>query len=159
MKVWSNVKYYLNYLDFYRGAEKIRNYFSSNENYKAIKELTEEGYFQYLSKFNEIADSYCLLYPINKQEMSFIENIRGHCLTNIKLNINNNYFILDARVKSAKEYIVSYKLRRNNLKNEYFVDIYELKSKILMKNLEQIWPISEAVITRRFCKKLLEYLI
>ena len=47
MNVWSNVKYYLNYFDLNRGDNKIINYFSSNENYKAIKELTNEGYFQF----------------------------------------------------------------------------------------------------------------
>ena len=39
------------------------------------------------------------------------------------------------------------------------VDILESKSEELNKNLEKIWPISEAVISRRFCKKLLEILI
>ena len=159
MNVWSNVKYYLNYFDFNRGVDKIVNYFASNENYKAIKELTSEGYFQFLNEFNEIVNSYSILYPLNKQELSFIERIRGLCITNIKLNINNNYFALDARIKSAKEYLFSYKQRKSNLKIEYSLDILDLKTEILKKNIKQIWPISDAVITRRFSKKLLEYLI
>jgi len=159
MNVWSNVKYYLNYFDLNRGDNKIINYFSSNENYKAIKELTNEGYFQFLNEFNEIVNSYSAIYPLNKQELAFIERIRGSCLSNIKLNINNNYFALEARIKSEKEYLTSYKQRKSNLKNEYTLDILDLKTKILKKNIKQIWPISDAVITRRFTKKLLEPLI
>ena len=159
MNVWSNVKYYLNYFDLNRGDNKIINYFSSNENYKAIKELTNEGYFQFLNEFNEIVNSYSAIYPLNKQELAFIERIRGSCLSNIKLNINNNYFALEARIKSEKEYLISYKQRKSNLKNEYTLDILDLKTKILKKNIKQIWPISDAVITRRFTKKLLESLI
>ena len=159
MNVWSNVKYYLNYFDLNRGDNKIINYFSSNENYKAIKELTNEGYFQFLNEFNEIVNSYSAIYPLNKQELAFIERIRGSCLSNIKLNINNNYFALEARIKSEKEYLTSYKQRKSNLKNEYTLDILDLKTKILKKNIKQIWPISDAVITRRFTKKLLESLI
>lgn len=159
MNVWLNVKYYLNYFDLNRGDNKIINYFSSNENYKAIKELTNEGYFQFLNEFNEIVNSYSAIYPLNKQELAFIERIRGSCLSNIKLNINNNYFALEARIKSEKEYLTSYKQRKSNLKNEYTLDILDIKTKILKKNIKQIWPISDAVITRRFTKKLLESLI
>ena len=51
MNFLSKMKYYLNYFNFYRGDEQIKNYFSSNQYYKAVKELTEEGYFQFLTKF------------------------------------------------------------------------------------------------------------
>ena len=73
MNFLSKMKYYLNYFNFYRGDEQIKNYFSSNQYYNAVKELTEEGYFQFLIKFNEIANSYSLLYPLNREEDIFIE--------------------------------------------------------------------------------------
>jgi len=72
MNIFSNIKYYLNYCDLSRGDNEIKNYFSSKETYKAIKELIEEGYSKFFIKFNELIDSYSLSYPLNKQEEIFI---------------------------------------------------------------------------------------
>ena len=43
MSILANAKYYMNYLYFYRGDTKIREYFTSDEYNRAIKELEEEG--------------------------------------------------------------------------------------------------------------------
>ena len=66
MSIFSNVKYYFNYFNFTRGDYQIKNYFSSNETNKAIKELIEEGYSQFYIKFEELVESYSFLYPLNK---------------------------------------------------------------------------------------------
>ena len=76
MRALSNLRYYLNYLNILRGDNTIRNYFSSNESYQAIKELTEEGYPQFYDKFWEIVESYSNLYPLNTSELRFIKKIK-----------------------------------------------------------------------------------
>ncbi len=37
-----------------------------------------------------------------------------------------------------------------NVDNQYQIEILKNEIKAMKKNLEQIWPIAEAVITRRF---------
>ena len=75
MRALSNLGYYLNYLNILRGDNTIINYFSSNENYQAIKELTEEGYPQFYDEFCQIVESYSNLYPLNTSELRFIKKI------------------------------------------------------------------------------------
>ena len=155
--MFSNIKYYLNYLYFNRGDSEIRNYFSSNETNQAIKELIEEGYNQFLPKFTDLINQYTLIYPLNRQEAIFIEAIKVKCFSNIKHEINYSYF--GSEVRAVKNYIASYKKERKNLNNEYQLRIKQYQIKALRESLKKIWPISEAVISRRFCKKLLEELI
>ena len=157
MSIWSNIKYYLNYLNFNRGDNLIKDYFSSDEYYNAIKELTEEGYVQFLEKFNEICNTYSYIYPLNRQEVNLIESIKSKCLSNIKWDIN--YKVWQYSVKLAKNFIISFQQQRKNLRQEYQFEIMKYQNKTLKKSLEQIWPISEAAIVRRFSKKLLEELI
>ena len=157
MSIFSNIKYYVNYFYFNRGETEIKNYFSSNEINQAIKELIEEGYTQFMSKFIELINQYTLIYPLNRQETIFIEAIKGKCFSNIKHEINYSYF--ESEVRAVKNNIVSYKKERKSLNNEYQLRIKQYQIKALRDSLKQIWPISEAVISRRFCKKLLEELI
>ena len=157
MSIFSNIKYYVNYFYFNRGETEIRNYFSSNETNQAIKELSEEGYNQFLPKFTDLINQYTLIYPLNRQEAIFIEAIKVKCFSNIKHEINYSYF--GSEVRAVKNYIASYKKERKNLNNEYQLRIKQYQIKALRESLKKIWPISEAVISRRFCKKLLEELI
>ena len=105
MSILSNVKYYLNYLNFAREDTEIKNYFTSNETNKAIKELIEEGYSQFYIEFEELVESYSLLYPLNKQENTFIKNIR------------NKFF---SKAKSSANYI-KYEIEANGEKFRYFL--------------------------------------
>ena len=159
MKIWPNIKYYFNYLNFIRGDNNIRNYFLSNENYKAIKELTEEGYTEFYENFCEIVDSYSNLYPLNSKELKFIEFVKRKSITNVKSKASKDYISLDAKVKSAINYLNSFNQYNININNQYQIEIFQYETKVMKKSLERIWPMTEAVITRRFCKKLLELLI
>ena len=159
MKIWSNINYYFNYLNLTRGDSTIKTFFSSNENYKAIKELAEEGYIEFYRKFCEIVKSYSDLYPLNNREYQYIETIKSNCITNSKSKGNKVYFGWNAEVNGAKNYVNLFKQYNMNVDNQYQIEILKNEIKVMKKNLEQIWPIAEAVITRRFCKKLLELLI
>ena len=158
MKIWSNINYYFNYLNLTRGDSTIKTFFSSNENYKAIKELAEEGYIEFYRKFCEIVKSYSDLYPLNNREYQYIETIKSNCITNSKSKGNKVYFGWNAEVNGAKNYVNLFKQYNINVDNQYQIEILKNEIKVMKKNLEQIWPIAEAVITRRFCKKLLELL-
>ena len=157
MNILSNMKYYLNYLNFNRGDNQIKEYFSSNEFNNAIKELTEEGYVQFLEKFNEICNSYSSLCPLNRQETNFIEGIKSRCISRIKIDINYKFW--ECSIQLAKNFISSFQQQRKNLKQEYQYEIIEHQNNILRKSIEQICPIAEVEITRRFSKQLLEELI
>ena len=136
MNILSNMKYYLNYLNFNRGDNQIKEYFSSNEFNNAIKELTEEGYVQFLEKFNEICNSYSSLCPLNRQETNFIEGIKSRCISRIKIDINYKFW--ECSIKLAKNYIFSFQQQRKNLKQEYQYETIEHQNNILRKSIEQI---------------------
>ena len=157
MSIFSNVKYYFNYFNFTRGDNQIKNYFSSNETNKAIKELIEEGYSQFYIKFEELVESYSLLYPLNKQEDSFIKNIRNKFFSRTKSSAN--YYKYEIEANDVKNFIIFYKNDKRGLNYEYQYPINKYQIKALKASLKQIWPITEAEMTRRFCKKLLEELI
>ena len=72
---------------------------------------------------------------------------------------NNNYIIWDIKVTSEFNYIKFFKECNKNINEHYQIEILKCEKELMRKNLEQIWPITEAVILRRFCKKLLEMLI
>jgi len=62
----------------------------------------------------------------------------------------------------VKNFVIFYKNDKRGLYYEYQYPInkYQIKAlKALKTSLKQIWPITEAAMTRRFCKKLLEELI
>ena len=157
MNIWLNIKYYLNYLNFNRGDNQIRNFFASNEYYNSIKELMEEGYTQFRRKFEEIVDSYTLLYPLNRQEISFINNIIRDTYTCPQSFKDYSYF--EINIRATTNYIVAFKNTKDRLPKKYRYDLIKLKSRMFKKKIEQIWPITDAVISRRFSKKLLEILI
>lgn len=157
MNIWLNIKYYMNYLNFNRGDNQIRNFFASNEYYNSIKELMEEGYTQFRRKFEEIVDSYSLLYPLNRQEISFINNIIRNTYTCPQSFKDFSYF--EINIRATTNYIVAFKNTKDKLPKKYRYDLIKLKSRMFKKKIEQIWPITDAVISRRFSKKLLEILI
>ena len=159
MRALSNLGYYLNYLNILRGDNTIINYFSSNENYQAIKELTEEGYPQFYDEFCQIVESYSNLYPLNTSELRFIKKIEKKNISKALTKNNNNYIIWDIKVTSEFNYIKFFKECNKNINEHYQIEILKCEKELMRKNLEQIWPITEAVILRRFCKKLLEMLI
>jgi len=158
MRALSNLGYYLNYLNILRGDNTIRNYFSSNENYQAIKELTEEGYPQFYDEFCQIVESYSNLYPLNTSKLRFIKKIEKKNISKA-LTKNNNYIYWDIKVTSEFNYIKFFKECNKNINEHYQIEILKYEKEVMRKNLEQIWPITEAVILRRFCTKLLEMLI
>ena len=157
MSIFSNAKYYFNYFNFTRGDNQIKNYFSSNETNKAIKELIEEGYSQFYIKFEELVESYSLLYPLNKQEDSFLKNIRNKFFSKAKSSAD--YIKYEIEANEVKNFIIFYKNDKRGLNYEYQYPINKYQIKALKASLKQIWPITEAAMTRRFCKKLLEELI
>ena len=156
MSILSNVKYYLNYLNFARGDTEIKNYFTSNETNKAIKVLIEEGYSQFYIKFEELVESYSLLYPLNKQENTFIKNIRNKFFSKAKSSAN--YIKYEIEANEVKNFVIFYKNDMRYMNYEYQYSINK-QMKALKASLKQICPIIEAAIMRRFCKKLLEELI
>ena len=159
MRALSNLGYYLNYLNILRGDNTIINYFSSNENYQAIKELTEEGYPQFYDEFCQIVESYSNLYPLNTSELRFIKKIERKNISKALTKNNNNYISWDIKVTSEFNYIKFFKECNKNINEHYQIEILKCEKEVMRKNLEQILPITEAVILRRFCKKLLEILI
>ena len=159
MRALSNLRYYLNYLNILRGDNTIRNYFSSNESYQAIKELTEEGYPQFYDKFYEIVESYSNLYPLNTSELRFIEKIEKKNIFKALTKKNNNYISWDIKVTSELNYIKFFKECNKNINEYYQIKNLKCEKEVMRKNLEQKWLITEAVILKRFCKKLLELLI
>ena len=159
MRALSNLGYYLNYLNILRGDNTIINYFSSNENYQAIKELTEEGYPQFYDEFCQIVESYSNLYPLNTSELRFIKKIERKNISKALTKNNNNYISWDIKVTSEFNYIKFFKECNKNINEHYQIEILKCEKEVMRKNLEQILPITEAVILRRFCKKLLEMLI
>ena len=159
MNLWLNIKYYFKYFDIIRGQDSIKNYFSSNETFKAIKELTEEGYNEFYSKFCDIAESYSNLYPMNSAEISFIENVKNKCISNLIAKHKEKFLIWDSKVSATFDYVSLFSENKEKLNDQFQLKILQCENKLLKKNLEQIWPISEAVILRRLCKKLLEKLI
>jgi len=149
----------LNYLNILRGDNTIRNYFSSNENYQAIKELTEEGYPQFYDKFCEIVESYSNLYPLNTSELRFIEKVKRKNISKALTKNNNNYISWDIKVTSELNYIKFFKECNKNINEHYQIKNLKCETEVMRKNLEQKWLITEAFILRRFCNKLLELLI
>ena len=156
MSLFSKMNYYLNYLNFYRGDNQIKSYFSSNPYNKAIKELTEEGFVEFREKFEQLVDSFSLQYPLNSQEMKFIKNIQRKSYTIQKFR-DFSYFSIN--IREINNYIISFKKKKNILPMRYKFDLIKFRSETLKKKLDQIWPITDAVITRRLSKKLLEILI
>jgi hypothetical protein len=67
--------------------------------------------------------------------------------------------IWDSKVSATFDYVSLFSENKEKLNDQFQLKILQCENKLLKKNLEQIWPISEAVILRRLCKKLLEKLI
>lgn len=58
-----------------------------------------------------------------------------------------------------KNFVIFYKNERRSLNYEYQYSKNKNQIKTLKESLKQIWPITEALITKRFCEKILEELI
>jgi len=157
MNFFSGVSYYFQYFNFNRGDRNIREYFEANTYNKAIKELTEEGYGETYIKFKELFEAYSLYTPINKEENKFIENIKDRCIFKKK----NDVIIeeIDRTLSLIKYHIVSYKKYTSQFDIEYKLTMIKKKTKILKNIIKQLKPFAEAVILRRFVKKLLEIYI
>ena len=93
MNFLSAASYYLQYFYFNRGDSKILQYFSSNEFNAAIKELTQEGYLKARETFIELARTYSLTTPLNKEESEFINDVKIEYLTNKKNLDAESYFL------------------------------------------------------------------
>ena len=106
MSILANVKYYLKYLYFNRGNTKIRDYFTLNEYYRAIKELAEEGYLAMFFKFQALAKIYSSIYPINTEESLFISQVENKYFIN---NIDQNYDRYLSIIKFTENFIESYR--------------------------------------------------
>jgi hypothetical protein len=154
MSILANVKYYLNYLYFNREDTKIRDYFTSNEYYRAIKELAEEGYLAMFLKFQSLAKIYSSIYPINTEESLFISQVENNYIIN---NIHQNYDRYLTIIKLTENFIESYRESSIGSEKEFRINFmnYELYKKDLLNTLQ----IFEAVIMRRFINKILEKLI
>ena len=92
MKIFSAIKYYLNYFYFNRGDTKIREYFSSNEYNNAIKELTEEGYFPMYLEFQDLVTIYSNLYPLNSEESLYITQVKKKFISKLNFPQDNEHY-------------------------------------------------------------------
>lgn len=140
-----------------RGSTTIREYFNSPYN-NAIYKLTAEGY-ELENEFTNLCHTYQLHYTLNQEELFFIDKIKNENLKNhFKLNklrpleyelfINNTRFFIKLYKETLKEMNLQYEwqILRNNCD-------------LLEKELKKLRPIYEAVIMRKFIKKILEILI
>ena len=154
MNFLSKASYYLKYLYFNRGDTAIIEYFSSNEFNLAIKELTEEGYTQVNEIFNDLAKAYSLTTPLNKEESDFIDNINIKCCLNKK-----NYDLPELfriNIELAENFVYFYKENKINFNKEYWINLLESELTVLKNIIKKLKPMTEAVVLRRFVKKIIE---
>ena len=147
----------ISFFPSYRGNTKIIEYFNSPYN-NAIYKLTKEGY-EIENEFRNLCHKYKLNHSLNQEELSFIEEIKTEHLKNyVKLSklrpleyilfINNTEFFIKLYKESIKE-----------MNLQYECQILKDNCLILEKELKKLRPIYEAVIVRKFIKKILEILI
>ena len=157
MKIFSNIKYYLNYFYFNRGDTKIREYFSSNEYNNAIKELTEEGYFQMYLIFQDLVKIYSNLYPLNSEESLYISQVEKKFISKFNFPQDNEHY--KRLIEFAENYIRSYKISDIGFEKEFKINFLKCELDSYKKELEKGIPISEAIILNKLVKILLEKLI
>lgn len=156
MSILANVKYYINYLYFYRRDTKIREYFTSDEYNRAIKELAEEGYSAMFLKFQALARFYSSIYPINTEESLFISQVENEYIIN---NIHRNYDSYLTVIKFTENFIESYRESSIGSDKNLRINFIICELELYKKELEKTLPIFEALILKRFVKKLLEMII
>ena len=154
MNFLSTANYYLKYLFFNRGDKTINEYFSSNEFNLAIKDLTQEGYYQVNEIFNDLVKAYSLTIPLNKEESDFINNIKIKCAINKK--IYDFPELYQIKIVLAQEFVYFYKENKQNFDKEYWIGLLENELTFLKNIIKKINPITEAVVLRRFVKKMME---
>ena len=154
MNFLSKASYYLKYLYFNRGDRAIIEYFSSNEFNLAIKDLAQEGFYQVNDIFNDLAKAYSLTTPLNKEESDFINNINRKC--NYSKKIYDFPELYKMEIISAKAFVYFYKENKINFDKEYWISLLENELTVLKNIIKKINPITEAVVLRRFVKKMTE---
>ena len=154
MNFLSKASYYLKYLYFNRGDRAIIEYFSSNEFNLAIKDLAQEGFYQVNDIFNDLAKAYSLTTPLNKEESDFIDNINKKC--NFSKKIYDFPELYKLEILSAKAFLNFYKENKINFDKEYWISLLENELTVLKNIIKKINPITEAVVLRRFVKKMTE---
>ena len=154
MSFLSKASYYLKYLYFNRGDRAIIEYFSSNEFNLAIKDLAQEGFYQVNDIFNDLAKTYSLTTPLNKEESDFINNINRKC--NYSKKIYDFPELYKMEIISAKAFVYFYKENKINFDKEYWISLLENELTVLKNIIKKINPITEAVVLRRFVKKMTE---
>ena len=157
MYLYSLASYYLQYLNFNRGESKINEYFSSNEFNKAIKDLTQEGYSQVNEIFNDLANAYALTTPLNKEESNFINNINRRCIINKKDFFFPQFY--KTSISLAKTFIYIYRENKINFDRDYWICLIDKELTVLKNFIQILKPFTDAVILKRFAKKLLEIFI
>ena len=130
-----------------RGNSKIVKYFEQEPN-KTIKELTEEGYSHFYDDFLNIIDSYSKSTTLNQEENKFINKIFAKCF----INSNKNNIPID-------EYKLNFKMIIINLDKDFNIKFLESEIIILKDIIKKLNIFSEAIILRKFIKKLLEIFI
>ena len=154
MSFLSKASYYLKYLYFNRGDKAIIEYFSSNEFNLAIKELTQEGYYQVNEIFNDLAKAYSFTTPLNKEESDFINNINIKCCLNKKNNDLPELFRIN--IELAENFVYFYKENKINFDKEYWIGFLENELTALKNIIKKLKPMTETVVLRRFVKKIIE---
>ena len=157
MKIFANIKYYLNYFYFNRGDTKIREYFSSNEYNNAIKELTEEGYFPMYLEFQDLVTIYSNLYPLNSEESLYITQVKKKFISKLNFPQDNEHY--RRLIEFAENYIRSYKISDIGFEKEFKINFLKCELDSYKKELEKGIPITEAIILNKLVKILLEKLI
>ena len=153
MRLFNNAAYYLKYFSFFRGDKSIKEYFSSDDFKEAIKDLASEGYYQVSENFDELVETYSLSTPLNKAEENFVNHINKKLLLN-KKSFSEDVILLNIRLTEG--YISNYIKSKTNFDIVYWKTILENEVSVLKNIVKKLNPIAEAVILRRFIKKLLE---
>lgn len=156
MRLFNNTAYYLKYFSFFRGDKSIKEYFSSDDFKEAIKDLASEGYYQVSENFDELVETYSLSTPLNKAEENFVNHINKKLLLN-KKSFSEDVILLNIRLTEG--YISNYIKSKTNFDIVYWKTILENEVSVLKNIVKKLNPIAEAVILRRFIKKLLEEVI
>ena len=156
MRLFNNAAYYLKYFSFFRGDKSIKEYFSSDDFKEAIKDLASEGYYQVSENFDELVETYSLSTPLNKAEENFVNHINKKLLLN-KKSFSEDVILLNIRLTEG--YISNYIKSKTNFDIVYWKTILENEVSVLKNIVKKLNPIAEAVILRRFIKKLLEEVI
>lgn len=157
MKIWTHVSYYLKYLNFTRGDSKIAAFFQDDEYNRAIKELIEEGYYQIYDKFIELINTYIYSNPLNQKEEFFINEIKGKFHKVRKYNIPIDKF--NSKILITEAFISNFINTSINFDKDYSIKILEKELENLKDIIKKLRPLAEAIILRRFIKKLLEKFI